>query len=75
MNLPNKLTLLRIILILPFLLILYLGVPYADYIALAVFIIASLTDMLENPLEVLDVQDGTVSLTFKPYEIHTWRFD
>ena len=50
MNLPNKLTLLRIILILPFLLILYLGVPYADYIALAVFIIASLTDMLDGQI-------------------------
>ena len=34
MNLPNQLTLLRIILILPFLLVLYLDVPYAEYIAL-----------------------------------------
>ena len=36
MNLPNKLTLLRIVLILPFLLVLYLDVPGAAYIALAV---------------------------------------
>ena len=36
MNLPNKLTLLRIVLILPFLLVLYLDVPFASYIALAI---------------------------------------
>ena len=50
MNLPNKLTLLRIVLILPFLLVLYLDVPYAAYIALAIFIIASLTDMLDGKI-------------------------
>ncbi len=48
MNLPNKLTLLRIVLILPFLLVLYLDVPFASYIALAIFILASLTDMLDG---------------------------
>ena len=50
MNLPNKLTLLRIVLILPFLLVLYLGVPGASYIALAIFIVASLTDMLDGQI-------------------------
>ena len=50
MNLPNKLTLLRIVLILPFLLVLYLDVPYAPYIALAIFIAASLTDMLDGKI-------------------------
>ena len=50
MNLPNKLTLLRIVLILPFLLVLYLDVPGAAYIALAIFIIASLTDMLDGQI-------------------------
>lgn len=50
MNLPNKLTLLRIVLILPFLLVLYLGAPYASYIALAIFILASLTDMLDGQI-------------------------
>ena len=50
MNLPNKLTLLRIILILPFLLVLYLDVPYASIIALAIFIVASLTDMLDGKI-------------------------
>ena len=38
MNLPNKLTMLRILMIPVFLVILYLDVPYADYWALAVFI-------------------------------------
>lgn len=46
MNLPNKLTLLRIILIPVFMGVLYWGFPGADYVALAIFVIASLTDML-----------------------------
>ena len=50
MNLPNKLTLLRIALILPFLLVLYLDAPYAPYIALTIFIAASLTDMLDGKI-------------------------
>lgn len=50
MNLPNKLTLLRIIMILPFLLVLYLDVPGAAYIALTIFILASLTDMLDGKI-------------------------
>ena len=50
MNLPNKLTLLRIVLILPFLLVLYLDVPFASYIALAIFVLASLTDMLDGQI-------------------------
>ena len=50
MNLPNKRTLLRIVLILPFLLVLYLDVPYAAYIALGIFIIASLNDMLDGKI-------------------------
>lgn len=48
MNLPNKLTLLRIMLIVPFLAVLYLELPGASYIALAIFIAASLTDMLDG---------------------------
>ncbi len=50
MNLPNKLTLLRIVLILPFLLVLYLDVPFAAFIALGIFIIASLSDMLDGQI-------------------------
>ena len=50
MNLPNKLTMLRIILIPFFLLVLYLDVPGASYIALAIFIIASLTDLLDGKI-------------------------
>ena len=50
MNLSNKLTLLRIVLILPFLLVLYLEVPGASYIALAIFIAASLTDLLDGKI-------------------------
>jgi len=50
MNLPNKLTLLRIALIFPFLLVLYLDVPFAPYIALVIFIAASLTDLLDGQI-------------------------
>ena len=48
MNLPNKLTVLRIVLIPAFMGILYWGFPGAQYVALAVFIIASLTDFLDG---------------------------
>ena len=50
MNLPNKLTLLRIILIPVFMVVLYWGFPGATYVALAIFIIASLTDMLDGKI-------------------------
>lgn len=62
MNLPNKLTIFRIILIVPFILMLlgegsewgwfkaiFGGVmEYVDYIALAIFIVASLTDLIDG---------------------------
>lgn len=51
MNLPNKLSMLRIILI-PFMLFFYLAtfVPYGKIIALAIFIIAAITDMLDGKI-------------------------
>ena len=58
MNLPNKLTIFRVILILPFVVLLlcnHAGAAWlapisgwADYLALAIFIIASLTDLLDG---------------------------
>ena len=64
MNLPNKLTVFRVILIVPFVLVMlgsyagwewYLALfggidAYADYIALGIFIVASLTDMLDGKI-------------------------
>lgn len=64
MNLPNKLTIFRMILILPFVLLLLGGyqqwgwfsaifggiMAYVDYIALAIFIIASLTDLIDGKI-------------------------
>lgn len=48
MNTANKLTILRVFMIPVFLLVLYLDVPNADYWALAIFVIASLTDTLDG---------------------------
>jgi CDP-diacylglycerol--glycerol-3-phosphate 3-phosphatidyltransferase len=48
MNLPNKLTILRILLIPVMIVFFYLSLPYARYIAAGIFIIASLTDTLDG---------------------------
>ena len=48
MKTANKLTLARVVMIPLFLLVLYLQVPGANYWALAIFIIASLTDTLDG---------------------------
>lgn len=51
MNLPNKLTLLRIFMIPVFLLVLFLAPePMNRYIAVLIFIVASLTDMLDGKI-------------------------
>ena len=51
MNLPNKLTILRVFLI-PFFVFFMLVpvVPYSNYIAVAIFIIASLTDLADGKI-------------------------
>lgn len=48
MNTANKLTLARVVMIPAFMLILYLGIPGANYWALAVFALASATDWLDG---------------------------
>ena len=50
MNLPNKLTMLRILLIPVFMVVLYLGFAGSTYVALAIFIVASLTDLLDGKI-------------------------
>ena len=64
MNLPNKLTIFRVILIVPFVLLMLGGfhewgwftaifggiMEYVDYIALVIFIIASLTDLIDGKI-------------------------
>ena len=50
MNLPNKLTLLRIILTPVFMLTLVWDFPFHYFIAMVIFIVASLTDMLDGKI-------------------------
>jgi len=50
LNTPNKLTLLRILMIPVFLVILYMDFPYHQYVALVVFILASATDFVDGYL-------------------------
>ena len=48
MNLPNRLTLLRILMVPVFLAVLALQIPWGDYIAAAVFVLAACTDGLDG---------------------------
>ncbi len=52
MNLPNKLTIFRVILIVPFTIIMLTDIcgSYGKWIALAIFVIASLTDLLDGKI-------------------------
>lgn len=51
MNLPNKLTILRILLIVPFVILMEIpGIEWARYVAFIVFVVASLTDLLDGKI-------------------------
>lgn len=52
MNLPNKLTVLRTILIIPFVIIMLTGCfgDLSNWVALAIFVIASITDLLDGKI-------------------------
>lgn len=51
MNLPNKLTILRVLMVPVFLVILMIpGIPAGNWIALAVFIAASITDLFDGKI-------------------------
>jgi len=50
MNLPNKLTLLRVFLIPFFLVFMYIKVPFSYLIALVIFSVASITDALDGKI-------------------------
>ena len=50
MNLPNKLTMLRVLLIPVFMVVLYWDFPGATWVAVAIFIVASFTDLLDGKI-------------------------
>ena len=52
MNLPNKLTVLRVLLIPVFVIFMIFdfGIPYQNWIALTIFVIASITDLLDGKI-------------------------
>jgi len=50
MNIANRLTLLRVALIPVFLIVLYWGFPYSQYVGLLIFIGASITDFVDGHL-------------------------
>lgn len=57
MNVPNKLTIVRMFLIIPFVVLMlgsnagwFGGALWADYVALVIFIIASLTDLIDGKI-------------------------
>ena len=58
MNLPNKLTMLRILLIPVFMVVLYWDFPGATWVAVAIFIVASFTDLLDGKIALCDAGTG-----------------
>ena len=48
MNTANKLTMIRVILIPVFLIVLYIGFPGSNYVALGIFVLASITDFVDG---------------------------
>lgn len=66
MNLPNSLTVLRIILIPLFAVLLLLRIPNGDYMAAAVFVLAALTDSLDGYLARLWKQVTKLGIVMDP---------
>ncbi len=50
MNIPNSLTIFRIILIPIFIVVMLTGIPYGDYLAAVIFVIAAVTDSIDGYL-------------------------
>ena len=74
MNLPNKLTIFRVILIPFFVFFLLTDVLGAngDYLALVIFIVASLTDMLDGKLPESIIWSQTLENLWIRWQISCW---
>ena len=66
MNLPNKLTLLRVILIPFFLLFMYIDFPFHYAVALVIFAAASITDALDGKIARNAVLSPTLASSSTP---------
>ena len=73
MNLPNKLTLLRIILIPVFMVVLYWGFPGATWVALALFFDAQKNQRFPFPISVIfcKSKQKMTKIHFLPFQILT----
>ena len=65
-NIPNILTMLRIVLIPVFVVVFYMGAPWAPYVAAAVFGVAALTDWLDGYLARLWEQTSPLGAFLDP---------
>ena len=66
MNLPNKLTVARLLLIPVFLIVASMKYPYADYIAAAVFVLGAVTDGLDGYIARKNKQVTTLGKFLDP---------
>ena len=72
MNTANKLTMLRVVMIPIYLVLWHLDFPYHNYAALAVFILASLTDLLDAISPGTAIRSRISASLWIPWRTRCW---